>query len=171
MTQRRHAQARNGSEAAFAVLVSEHQQAVRLFLRRLAANPADADDLAQEAFVTAWEHIDRLKPGVSFRTFVCGIAWKKAQNDRRRVRRAESRDGAWLSLRRDAETPTHETRISLEKAMQSLPLDMRAVISLCVAEDYSHVEAARILGLPLGTVKSHSQRGRARLCELLGVEP
>ncbi|MCA1936197.1 MAG: RNA polymerase sigma factor [Asticcacaulis sp.] len=171
MNPTRNAQARDGSEAAFASLVAAHQQAVRQFLRRLAANPADADDLAQEAFVTAWEQIDRLKPGVSFRTFVCGIAWKKAQNDRRRVRRAESRDGAWLSLRSEAETPTHETRLSLDKAMQSLPLDMRAVISLCVAEDYSHAEAARILGLPLGTVKSHSQRGRARLCELLGVEP
>ncbi|BBF80355.1 RNA polymerase sigma factor [Asticcacaulis excentricus] len=171
MTDRRHVQARKGSEAAFAVLVSEHQQAVRQFLRRLAANPADADDLAQEAFVTAWERIDRLQSGVSFRTFVCGIAWKKAQNDRRRIRRSETRDGAWLSLRSEAETPTHETRLSLDKAMQSLPLDMRAVISLCVAEDYSHAEAARILGLPLGTVKSHIQRGRARLCELLGVEP
>lgn len=171
MNRTRSERARDGSEAAFAALVAEHQQAVRQFLRRLAATPADADDLAQEAFVTAWERLDRLKPGVSFRTFVCGIAWRKAQNDRRRVRRAETRDGAWLSLRTTEETPAYETRLSLDKAMAALPLDVRAVISLCVAEDYSHAEAAEILGLPLGTVKSHIQRGRARLCQLLGVEP
>ncbi|ESQ80487.1 RNA polymerase sigma factor [Asticcacaulis sp. YBE204] len=163
-------QAKQGSDQAFAALVGAHQQAVRAFLRRLTASPADADDLAQEAFVTAWSRLDRLAPGVSFRTFVCGIAYRKALNDRRRSKRRGERDGAWLSLHDDIETPSHETRLTLEAALQTLPIEQRAAVSLCVAEDYSHAEAAAILGLPLGTVKSHIQRGRARLCALLGVK-
>nr|WP_303657393.1 RNA polymerase sigma factor [Asticcacaulis aquaticus] len=163
-------QAKQGSDQAFAALVGAHQQAVRAFLRRLVATPADADDLAQEAFVTAWSRLDRIAPGVAFRTFVCGIAYRKALNDRRRLKRGSERDAAWLSLRDDAETPAHETRLTLDAAMQTLPVEQRAAVSLCVAEDYSHTEAAAILGLPLGTVKSHIQRGRARLCALLGVE-
>ena len=50
----------------------------------------------------------------------------------------------------------------------SLPLDQRAAVALCLAEGFSHAEAAEALGVPLGTVKSHIARGRARLLEVLG---
>jgi RNA polymerase sigma-70 factor (ECF subfamily) len=161
--------ARDGSDEAFSRLVGAHQQAVRAFLRRLAANPADADDLAQEAFVTAWGHLARLRDGVSFRTFVCGIAYRKALNDRRRYGRAAARDAAWHELTPQAQSPTSDERLSVQAALQTLPIDVRAAVSLCVAGDYSHSEAAEILGLPLGTIKSHIQKGRDKLNALLGA--
>jgi RNA polymerase sigma-70 factor (ECF subfamily) len=161
--------ARDGSDVAFSRLVADSQQAVRGFLRRLAPNPADADDLAQDAFVTAWSHIGKLRDGVSFRTFVCGIAYRKALNDRRRFARSAARDTAWHDLAPKTHSPTTDERLSVQAALQTLPIDVRAAVSLCVAGDYSHSEAAEILALPLGTIKSHIQKGRDKLNGLLGV--
>jgi len=62
-----------------------------------------------------------------------------------------------------------EDRLALEKAMAELPADQRACVALCLAADFSHAEAAEALDLPLGTVKSHVTRGRARLLTALGV--
>ena len=161
--------ARDGSDEAFSRLVGGHQAAVRGFLRRLAPNPADADDLAQEAFVTAWANLAKLRDGTSFRTFVCGIAYRKALNDRRRFNRSAARDTAWPDLTPQIETPANDTRLSVQAALQTLPIDVRAAVSLCIAGDYSHSEAAGILDLPLGTIKSHIQKGRDKLNRLLGV--
>jgi len=162
--------ARDGSDQAFSRLVAEHQQAVRAFARRLAANTADADDLAQEAFVTAWSRLERLRPDVSFRAFVCGIVYRKALNDRRGAQRTATRDAEWHDLQAQTASSTVDARLSVQAALQQLPIDVRAAVSLCVAADYSHSEAAEILGLPLGTVKSHIQKGRERLNALLGVQ-
>lgn len=161
--------ARDGSDAAFSRLVADNQQAVRAFLRRLAANPADADDLAQEAFVTAWSNLHKLRDDVAFRTFVCGIAYRKALNDRRRFNRQAARDTQWHDLTPQETTTSAEARVGVQAALQTLPIDVRAAVSLCVAGDYSHSEAAEILGLPLGTIKTHIQKGRDRLSSLLGV--
>ncbi len=162
--------ARQGSDDAFSRLVSEHQQAIRAFARRLAPTPADADDLAQEAFVTAWAKLDKLQPGVAFRTFVCGIAYRKALNDRKRFNRTAIRDTQWHDLQTPSVSSTVDSRLSVQAALQALPIDQRAAVSLCVAADYSHSEAAEILGLPLGTIKSHIQKGREKLNALLGVQ-
>ncbi|CAM3151893.1 RNA polymerase sigma factor [Asticcacaulis taihuensis] len=161
--------AREGSSDAFSRLVADHQQAVRAFVRRLCAQPDDADDLAQEAFVTAWAILHKLRDDVSFRTFVCGIAYRKALNDRRRLNRSGARDTEWFGLQEQSRPSTIDAKLSVQAALASLPLDQRAAISLCVAADYSHAEAAEILGLPLGTIKSHILKGRAKLNALLGV--
>jgi RNA polymerase sigma-70 factor (ECF subfamily) len=161
--------AREGSSDAFSRLIADHQQAVRAFVRRLCARPDDADDLAQEAFVTAWTSLHKLRDGVAFRTFVCGIAYRKALNDRRRFNRSGARDTEWFGLQEQSRPSTIDARLSVQAALASLPLDQRAAISLCVAADYSHAEAAEILGLPLGTIKSHILKGRAKLNALLGV--
>jgi RNA polymerase sigma-70 factor (ECF subfamily) len=62
-----------------------------------------------------------------------------------------------------------EDRMALERAMADLPPEQRACVALCLAADFSHAEAAEALDMPLGTVKSHVSRGRARLLQALGV--
>jgi RNA polymerase sigma-70 factor (ECF subfamily) len=57
--------------------------------------------------------------------------------------------------------------MALEAAMADLPAEQRACVALCLAADFSHAEASEALGLPLGTVKSHISRGRARLLQAL----
>ena len=58
---------------------------------------------------------------------------------------------------------------ALNAALAELPPDQRACVALCLAGDFSHAEAAEALDMPLGTVKSHVTRGRARLLQALGV--
>jgi RNA polymerase sigma-70 factor (ECF subfamily) len=160
--------AQAGSTAAFARLVERHQQALRAFLRRTCGDWATADDLAQETFLTACSHIGGLQAGASVRAWLCGIGYRKHLTARRSAARERVRDEAWEAERSTPDSAMTEERLSLEAAMKDLPADQRACVALCLAADFSHAEAAEALGLPLGTVKSHVARGRARLLEALG---
>jgi RNA polymerase sigma-70 factor (ECF subfamily) len=60
-----------------------------------------------------------------------------------------------------------EDRLAVKTALQALPLEQRAAVTLCLVCDFSHAEAAKILGTALGTVKSHVLRGRERLREAI----
>jgi RNA polymerase sigma factor (sigma-70 family) len=162
------AAARQGSRAAFAELVRRHQQAVRSFLRKMRADVDDADDAAQEAFLAAWSAIARFEGRASFRSWVCGIAWRKLGDSRRSQGRRTAREEA-VSLGQDTSgRRTDEERLDALALLGSLPTDQRAVVALCLAGDFSHTEAAEALGLPLGTVKSHATRGRAKLLQIMG---
>ncbi len=161
-----------GSDAAFSRLVERHQAAVRGFLRRmLGSGWAEADDVAQDAFLAAWRSLRSLrslKEPAGVRAWLCGIAWRKAQDRIRSSRRSAARDTVWLET---VETPagvSPEDRMSVAAAMAELPSDVRACVALCLADGWSHGEASMALGLPLGTVKSHVARGRARLLKALG---
>jgi len=158
-----------GSDAAFSRLVERHQAAVRGFLRRLLGGGwAEADDVAQEAFLAGWASLRSLREPAGFRAWLCGIAWRKAQDRIRALRRGAARDSTWLET---VETPpgvSQEDRLALAGAMADLSPDVRACVALCLADGWSHGEAALALGLPLGTVKSHVNRGRARLLNALG---
>mgnify|MGYP000921063344 FL=1 len=164
--------ARGGDFAAFGRLVDMHQSAVRAFLRRVTGNYADADDLAQEAFARTWEVLHRFDGTSSLRTFICGVAFQYWRRARRSQSRREARETAYADL---SETHTEESperagqRLALRKAMEELPEDQRAALALCLGQEFTHAEASEILGLPLGTVKSHVTRGRARLQSALGV--
>ncbi|WP_271086407.1 RNA polymerase sigma factor [Brevundimonas sp. NIBR11] len=161
-------EARAGSDAAFARLVERHQAPVRAFLRRmLGRNWDDADDLAQDVFVAAWGSLGRLKDVAGFRSWLLGIAWRKAQDRMRSGLRSQARDRSWLDEAQRSDGISEEDRLALADAMAELPTDQRACVALCLADGWSHGEAAEALGLPLGTVKSHVARGRARLLAVL----
>jgi RNA polymerase sigma-70 factor (ECF subfamily) len=163
------AAAQAGSAEAFSRLVDRHQQQVRAFLRRACGDWALADDLAQETFLTAWGRIGRLRRGASVRAWLCGIGWRKHLTHRRADVRRRVRDESWEAERDPACAPAPSAeRVVLERAMAGLAPDQRACVALCLAADFSHAEAAQALALPLGTVKSHVARGRARLLERLG---
>jgi RNA polymerase sigma-70 factor (ECF subfamily) len=78
------------------------------------------------------------------------------------------RDNLWLETVVTPVGVSPEDRMSVEAAMADLPSDVRACVALCLADGWSHGEASLALGLPLGTVKSHVVRGRARLLKALG---
>lgn len=163
------AAARAGSDAAFARLVQRHQGAVRGFLRRvLGGSQAEADDVAQEVFLAAWGSLGTLKDPSGVRAWLCGIAWRKARDRLRGDRRAMARDAAWLEISERPAGVKAEDRMAMEAAMAALAPQERACVVLCLADGWSHVDAARTLGLPLGTVKSHVGRGRAKLLQALG---
>lgn len=162
--------ARRGSTVAFGRLVDRHQRAVRAFLRRLCGDAAEADDLSQETFLAAWTEIERFRGEAEVRTWLCGIAWRRHQSAARAGLRRRRRDRVWSETAAQQSAPAAgpDDRLTLERALADLPLEQRASVALCLGGEFSHAEAAAILGLPVGTVKSHVARGRSRMLAAIG---
>jgi RNA polymerase sigma factor (sigma-70 family) len=155
-----------GSERAFNTLIDRHQQAVRNFLRGLAARE-DADDIAQETFLAAWSHARSFRGTSSVRSWLFAIAWRKAKDAQRWWFRRRRRDTAYMEMGGAAHAPSDETRMALASALAALTLDQQASVMLCLAHGFTHAEAAEALDIPLGTVKSHVTRGREKLRAIL----
>jgi RNA polymerase sigma-70 factor (ECF subfamily) len=156
-----------GSEQAFNRLIDRHQQAVRTFLRKLAGS--DAEDVAQEVFIEVWRRAHSFRGSASVRSWLFAIAWRKAKGNQRRWFRRARRETEWHEATAIAALPTTDgIRFALAQALAALPLDQRAAIMLCLAHEFTHAEAADVLDLPLGTVKSHVSRGREKLRALIG---
>ena len=164
------ARIRDGSDLAFNLLIERHQKAVRGFLRRMMADAADADDMAQETFLAAWEGARQFRGAASVRSWLCAIAWRKAKSAQRSWLARRAREASYHAevSRDDGVHASEEDRIAVRAALLKLPVEQRAAVALCLAEGFSHSEAAEALGAPLGTVKSHVTRGKARLLEVLG---
>lgn len=163
---------RDGSHLAFNRLVDRHQRALRGFLRGMTSGPDDADDLAQETFLTVWRRADSYAGRGSVRSWIFSIAWRKLIDWRRGWLRGRRRDTEYLQARHDqAHDPVSaEDLAALHQALASLSMDQKAVVMLCVGSGFSHGEAAQVLGMPLGTVKSHALRGCERLRDQFGAE-
>lgn len=162
--------ARRGEAHAFSALMTRHQAVVRSFVRRISADPGEADDIAQEAFVFAWANLARLREPAKFRSWVLGAAWRKARTRARGRARSRARDGAWLEGRPQSSEAVGEAALTAVQLFETLSLDQRAALALCHGEGWSHSEAAGILGQPLGTVKSNITRAKAKLRARLGGE-
>jgi RNA polymerase sigma factor (sigma-70 family) len=159
--------ARAGSQQDFSRLVAAHQGALRAFLRRLCANAAEADDLAQDSFVFAWENITRFDAARDFRPWLFAIAWRKYRQSKRSWLRRLRREQAAAPME-DSFTPDPGLRMDLGAALKGLPPEPCAAVLLCLGCDFSHAEAAQALEIPLGTVKSHIARARLVLQAALG---
>ena len=165
------AEAQAGSDMAYGRLVAVHQSVVRGFLRRmLGGGWADADDVAQEVFIHAWQGLYAVREPERFRAWLIGMAWRRAQDHIRRNQRRARRDQDWLQSLSTPQGVSVEERIGLEKAMAELKPDQRACLALSLGEGWSHGEIATALDIPLGTVKSHVIRGRERLLQALGEQ-
>lgn len=158
------ARAAAGDSAAFALLVRLHQSGLRGFLRRLTRNDSSlADDIAQETFLEAWRKLSHYRGEGSFAGWLNRIAWTRFLMDARKRKPELLGDLPEQSI----ET-SPDVKLDLESAMRKLSAHERAALTLCYALGHSHEEAASILGLPLGTVKSHVARGRDKLARHLG---
>jgi RNA polymerase sigma factor (sigma-70 family) len=157
--------ARTGDAAAFDLLVRRHQSQLRAFLLRLTGGRhALADDLAQDTFLLAWRKLGQFRDDGSFIGWLLRIAWSRFLMEARRRK--------WDPLS-DSDIGTvdprqgHVDRLDLERAMARLAPVERAALTVCLALGFSHPEAARILDMPLGTLKSHVLRGREKLRMLM----
>ena len=149
-----------GDRAAFGELVRRHGSAVRGLLRRMGADGSSADDVAQDAFLAAFEQIAEFRGEGAFRTWVSRIAARLYAKRWRREARAGLLDD---SADMEPPGPGADARIDLDDAMQSLSDAERVCVSLCYGVGLSHAEAALALNAPLGTVKSHVKRGLDKL--------
>lgn len=160
--------AKAGSAEAFALLVRAHQQALRSFLHRFCGNGAEADDLAQDSFVRAFELIGRFDSSRAFRPWLFGIAFRCYREHKRSWLRLIRRESRYAEDQITEAQPDSGLRLDLTAALAGLPPEQRAVLLLCLGQEFTHQEAADALDLPLGTVKSHVARGREKLVAKLG---
>lgn len=154
-----------GDRRAFSVLVTRHQSAVRGLLRRLTRNASDADDLAQETFIKAFEKIADYSGKGRFKAWLCRIAYTQFLMAARKRRSTDRMIEAYEAEPADTvQAPQDGTaKVDLDRALTILGEDERNCVILCYAGGMSHGEAAEATGLPLGTVKSHVNRGKAKL--------
>ncbi|MGH6871052.1 MAG: RNA polymerase sigma factor [Rhizomicrobium sp.] len=158
-----------GDAAAFAILVRRHQSRLRGYLRRMArGDHALADDLAQESFLEAWRKIAQFQASGRFAGWLLRIAHSRYLMQARKRKLEPLEEMADMPEPQPADPAL---RLDLEAAMARLSLAERAALTLCHALGHSHEDAAEILGMKLGTLKSHALRGRERLRRLLGDAP
>jgi RNA polymerase sigma factor (sigma-70 family) len=162
------ARARSGRDRnAFSQLVRLHQSKVRAQLRRLAgADQSWADDLAQEAFLHAWRKLDQFRGQARFSTWLHCIAYTTfLQAVRRRTIKAEyAFDDRGPGL---DESRQHALATDMASAMRHLTAGEQLALLHCYQLDLTHDEAALVLGVPVGTVKTNISRGKAKLRESL----
>lgn len=153
----------DGDRQAFEQLVRRHQGMVRAQLRRLLhGDDAAADDLAQETFVMAWRKLDQFRGEARFSTWLYRIAYTCFLQARRMPSRQDAIDHQALE---QLQAPVHriDLQVDLERGMRRLSAAEQAVLLHCVQLGLSHDEAAYVLAMPLGTVKTHAMRGKAKL--------
>jgi RNA polymerase sigma-70 factor (ECF subfamily) len=165
----------NDDRHAFAELVRRHQSSVRACLRKLTAgNAALADDLSQETFILAWRNLKSFRQEARFSTWLYRIAtncWLADARKRKEELLGDSDVDLADEERWDDDTGPAASdhsrgatlKIDLERAMRVLSDGERAAIVQCYHNDLTHEEAAYVLGMPVGTVKTHVLRAKQKL--------
>jgi len=160
-------------EAAFSARVTENQRRVFQIAYGVLGNKADAEDVAQEAFLKAYEKASSLREPEKFRAWVNRIAFRLALNRQRGLRRRLSRETDWQSYdaanspdsSRDAEQRVLAERLRNEVA--ALPDKLREVLQLSIVEGMEPTDVGDVLGIPAGTVRSRLHAARKQLLEAM----
>lgn len=174
--------AQQGDNGAFEELLLLHQKKVYNLCLRMSANPDDALDLSQEAFLRAWRSLGQYQFEASFSTWLFRLTSNICIDFLRRKKRRQetsltesyddSDEGAELSVPDAQPGPeqqamTNETKIELARAMEQLSPEHREILQLRVVEDLQYEQIADILGVRVGTVKSRLARARLALRKIL----
>jgi RNA polymerase sigma factor (sigma-70 family) len=155
---------------AFGELVRRHQSAVRGVLRQLTRHDvALADDLAQETFLRTYKNIRSFRGESKFSTWLYRIAYNCFREDARKRKELVGVDETQWQAELDPQSVDAGLRHDLNHALNLLPLHERSAVLLCCQQGLSHDEAARVLDIPLGTVKTNVLRGREKLKKTLAA--
>lgn len=165
-----------GDQDAFDELVARHRARVFNLARALVGDDGEAEDVAQEVFVRAWRALGRFRGESAFRTWLYRVALNVIQTHASRKARRRGVWGSWVEpappsadaddgidgIERDV-----VRRDLIDRALASLPPDLRVAVTLRDVEGLEYREIAAALGIPVGTVMSRIFRARARLRPLL----
>jgi len=162
-------QSQNGNTSAFEALVRNYQQMVHALTFRMTGSPADAEDLAQETFLRAYDQIGSFKGRAKFSTWLYSIAVHACLNWRRdEARRCQAYAHCAEEVRaRPAPAgitaPENEMVQGTQAALLKLPAKQRAAIVLTIYDGLNHAEAAKILRCPETTVSWRVFAARRKL--------
>ena len=181
---------KQGDQRAFAILVAKYERRVQRLLSRLVRDSAEIEDITQEAFIKAYRALPQFRGESAFYTWLYRIAINTAKNylatkSRRPVTVGEFQgadDGEFFDLGdvvEDNNTPDavlHSRQVAeaVNAAIEALPEDLKAAITLREIEGLSYEEIAQAMDCPIGTVRSRIFRAREaiaqRLRPLLGTK-
>jgi len=183
------ARAQRGDKRAYELLVTKYQRKLGRLLSRWVRDPAEVEDVTQEAFIKAYRALPSFRGESAFYTWLYRIAINTAKNYLVALgRRAPTTTGfdneeaegfEDAEQLRDASTPESELEgkqiaAVVNKAMDALPDDLRTAITLREIEGLSYDEIANVMNCPIGTVRSRIFRAReaiaTELRPLLGTE-
>ena len=162
--------ARRGDADAFETLVRRYERAVYALALRMCGNDADAQEAAQEAFLSAWQSLPFFRGEASFATWLYRLTTNASIDLLRREKRQRTisldDEAAGLDLPDSRLTPHEEAertelREQLQAGLNELPDEYRAVLILRELHQLSYQEIAEVTRLELGTVKSRISRARA----------
>ena len=164
-----------GDKGAFDALVLKYQHKLVKLVMRYVRNPAEAEDIAQEAFIKAYRALPQFRGDSAFYTWLYRIAINTAKNavvsrDRSPIeydldRNSNDESYEMQGRMKDSETPeglvlTDEIRSTVNAAIDALPEDLRTAIVLRELEGLSYEEIAAAMDCPVGTVRSRIFRAR-----------
>ena len=163
---------KHGDPGSYEYLVSKYMKRVVSIAWGIVRNAADAEDLAQEAFVRAFQSIGRFKSGERFGPWIFRIVTNLSldvMKHRTRFRHEEigEDEPAARRDRADLAAVIGELARRIDDAIESLPQMQRVVARLYLVEQFEHVEIAEMTGLSAGTVRSHLSLARGKLREKL----
>jgi RNA polymerase sigma-70 factor (ECF subfamily) len=181
--------AQRGDKRAFELLVLKYQRKLGRLLSRFVRDPAEVEDVTQEAFIKAYRALPGFRGESAFYTWLYRIGINTAKNYLVALgRRAPTTTGfdneeaegfEDADQLRDANTPESEMEgkeiaATVNRAMDALPKDLRTAITLREIEGLSYEEIASVMNCPVGTVRSRIFRARdaiaAELRPLLGTD-
>ena len=164
-----------GDAGAATELITRHERRVYAVCLRVLGNPDDAADAAQDALLAMIRKLDGFRGDAAFTTWLYRVSMNVCYDHLRRAKRRPV-------LRRDDDAPAPEPALEdhaeavagahdVAAALARVPEDFRVAIVLADVHDLPYDEIAKVLDLPVGTVKSRVHRGRIALAKALGIEP
>jgi RNA polymerase sigma-70 factor (ECF subfamily) len=162
----------NGDAGAYDSLVSKYLRRVVSIAYGIVRNAHDAEDLAQEAFVKAYQSIGRFRTSEPFGPWIYRIVTNLSldvMKHRTKFRHETIEDRGHAARRDDTELPAMSNEIAarIDAAIEELPEMQRIVARLHLVEELEHAEIAAMTGLSDGTVRSHLSHARAKLRDKL----
>jgi RNA polymerase sigma-70 factor (ECF subfamily) len=159
--------------AGFGERIAANQRRVFQIAYSVLGNSADAEDVAQEAFLRAYQKVAALREAEKFRAWVNRIVFRLALNRLRGYRRRLVRDTAWqiaetramVDGAKDAEQRVMLDR--LRREIERLPEKLRNVLQLSLVEEMDAGDVGAVLGIPAGTVRSRACAARKLLLDVM----
>lgn len=174
------AAARSGDSAARRSLFERYRSVAYAVALRITGRNEDALDVVQDSFIRAFDQLDRFQGGSAFKTWLLRIVSNRALDvlRSRKVRLAVSLEGGdegavvpGLAENREGgpgvQIERRELAERLQRAMEALPPDQRAVFALSATGELTYAQIAEAVGIPLGTVMSRLYHARRKLQEML----
>lgn len=150
----------------------QHLPSLRAFAMSLTRNRSSADDLVQDTVVKAWTNFDKYADGTNLQAWLFTILRNTYYSSLRKGRR-EVPDPEGIHAQGLYVNPDHDGRLAyrdFQRAFDQLSDEHREVLTLVGASGFSCEEAAGMIGVAVGTVKSRASRARKRLADLMGLK-